>query len=63
MADLTSGFRVVRAAKFREFLHLLPNGFSYPTTITMMQQLRSNLRLVEKVGPRKKEPSAPGKSR
>ena len=33
--DLTSGFRAVRAAKFREFLHLLPNGFSYPTTITM----------------------------
>jgi hypothetical protein len=25
----------VRAAKFREFLHLLPNGFSYPTTSTM----------------------------
>ena len=35
IADLTSGFRVVRAAKFREFLHLLPNGFSYPTTCTM----------------------------
>jgi glycosyltransferase involved in cell wall biosynthesis len=35
VADLTSGFRVVRAQKFREFLHLLPNGFSYPTTITM----------------------------
>ena len=33
--DLTSGFRAVRAARFREFLHLLPNGFSYPTTITM----------------------------
>lgn len=33
--DLTSGFRAVRAAKFREFLHLLPNGFSYPTTCTM----------------------------
>jgi glycosyltransferase involved in cell wall biosynthesis len=33
--DLTSGFRAARAAKFREFLHLLPNGFSYPTTITM----------------------------
>jgi len=33
--DLTSGFRVVRAAKFRRFLYLLPNGFSYPTTITM----------------------------
>jgi glycosyltransferase involved in cell wall biosynthesis len=35
VADLTSGFRAVRASKFREFLHLLPNGFSYPTTITM----------------------------
>lgn len=33
--DLTSGFRVVRADKFREFLYLLPNGFSYPTTSTM----------------------------
>lgn len=33
--DLTSGFRVAEADKFREFLHLLPNGFSYPTTITM----------------------------
>jgi len=35
VADLTSGFRAVRADRFREFLHLLPNGFSYPTTITM----------------------------
>lgn len=33
--DLTSGFRAVRAEKFREYLYLLPNGFSYPTTITM----------------------------
>jgi glycosyltransferase involved in cell wall biosynthesis len=33
--DLTSGFRVVRADYFRQFLYLLPNGFSYPTTITM----------------------------
>lgn len=33
--DLTSGFRVVRRDKFLEFLYLLPNGFSYPTTITM----------------------------
>jgi len=33
--DLTSGFRAVRANRFREFLHLLPNGFSYPTTSTM----------------------------
>ncbi|MEO9115138.1 MAG: glycosyltransferase family 2 protein, partial [Gemmatimonadaceae bacterium] len=35
IADLTSGFRAVHADKFREFLHLLPNGFSYPTTSTM----------------------------
>jgi glycosyltransferase involved in cell wall biosynthesis len=33
--DLTSGMRLARADRFREFLHLLPNGFSYPTTITM----------------------------
>ena len=33
--DLTSGFRIVKASKFRKFLYLLPNGFSYPTTITM----------------------------
>ncbi len=33
--DLTSGLRVVNALKFREFISLLPNGFSYPTTITM----------------------------
>lgn len=33
--DLTSGFRIVRADYFRKFLYLLPNGFSYPTTITM----------------------------
>ena len=35
VADLTSGFRAVRAEKFKEFLYMLPNGFSYPTTITM----------------------------
>lgn len=33
--DLTSGFRAVRREKFLEFLYMLPNGFSYPTTITM----------------------------
>ena len=33
--DLTSGFRAAKANKFREFLYLLPNGFSYPTTSTM----------------------------
>lgn len=35
VSDLTSGFRVVHADKFKKFLYLLPNGFSYPTTITM----------------------------
>ncbi len=35
VTDLTSGFRLIRAACFDEFIHLLPNGFSYPTTITM----------------------------
>ncbi len=33
--DLTSGFRIVKRDLFMEFLHLLPNGFSYPSTITM----------------------------
>jgi len=33
--DLTSGFRIVNRRKFLKFLYLLPNGFSYPTTITM----------------------------
>lgn len=33
--DLTSGFRAVKREKFLEFLYLLPNGFSYPTTSTM----------------------------
>ena len=33
--DLTSGFRAVKAKLFKEFIYLLPNGFSYPTTITM----------------------------
>lgn len=33
--DLTSGFRAVRANRFKEFMHLYPNGFSYPATSTM----------------------------
>lgn len=33
--DLTSGFRGARASALREFLHLLPNGFSTPTTTTL----------------------------
>ena len=33
--DLTSGFRGARRSQFREFIHLLPNGFSTPTTTTL----------------------------
>jgi len=33
--DLTSGFRAARRAQLVEFLHLLPNGFSTPTTTTL----------------------------
>jgi glycosyltransferase involved in cell wall biosynthesis len=33
--DLTSGFRGARREQLREFLHLLPNGFSTPTTTTL----------------------------
>jgi hypothetical protein len=33
--DLTSGFRAARRDCLIEFLHLLPNGFSTPTTTTL----------------------------
>ena len=33
--DLTSGLRAARTDGLREFLHLLPNGFSTPTTTTL----------------------------
>ncbi|MFN8058831.1 MAG: glycosyltransferase family 2 protein [Vicinamibacterales bacterium] len=33
--DLTSGFRAARTAYIREFMPLLPNGFSTPTTTTL----------------------------
>jgi glycosyltransferase involved in cell wall biosynthesis len=33
--DLTSGFRAARRDCLREFIHLLPNGFSTPTTTTL----------------------------
>ena len=33
--DLTSGLRAARTSGLREFLHLLPNGFSTPTTTTL----------------------------
>ena len=33
--DLTSGFRVVKAEIARQLLYLLPNTYSYPTTMTL----------------------------
>lgn len=33
--DLTSGFRAIRADVAKRFVYLFPNGFSYPTTITL----------------------------
>ena len=33
--DLTSGFRAVKANVARNFLYLLPNTYSYPTTLTL----------------------------
>ena len=33
--DLTSGFRAARRQHLHEFIHLLPNGFSTPTTTTL----------------------------
>lgn len=33
--DLTSGFRAIKTNIARQFVSLLPNTFSYPTTITM----------------------------
>ena len=35
IADLTCGFRGARREHLREFMHLLPNGFSTPTTTTL----------------------------
>ncbi len=42
--DLTSGFRLVRASTVKQFIYLLPNTFSYPSTLTMAY-LRSGFTL------------------
>jgi len=42
--DLTSGFRAVKLSVARNFLYLLPNTYSYPTTLTL-GVLRSGLSL------------------
>lgn len=33
--DLTSGFRLINTDTARQYIYLLPNTFSYPTTLTM----------------------------
>ena len=33
--DLTSGFRAIKASVLKRFTYLLPNTFSYPTTLTL----------------------------
>jgi glycosyltransferase involved in cell wall biosynthesis len=40
--DLTSGFRMIRKDTALQFIHLLPNTFSYPSTLTLAY-LRSGL--------------------
>jgi glycosyltransferase involved in cell wall biosynthesis len=40
--DLTSGFRLVKNERIRKYIYLLPNTFSYPSTITLAY-LRSGL--------------------
>lgn len=42
--DLTSGFRAMRTNEVRRYLEILPNTFSYPTTLTLAY-LRSGLTL------------------
>ena len=42
--DLTSGFRLVKNERVRKFIYLMPNTFSYPSTITMAY-LRSGLNI------------------
>src|SRR5690606_14932983 len=42
--DLTSGFRVAKAPLLKKFVYLLPNRYSYPTTITIAM-FRSGFRV------------------
>jgi glycosyltransferase involved in cell wall biosynthesis len=43
--DLTSGFRAARRDRLLEILHLLPNGFSYPTT-SCLSFLKAGLNVI-----------------
>jgi hypothetical protein len=58
--DLTSGFRAVRAELARDILPLLPNGYSWPTTMTMVL-LRSGFSV--KYVPIHAQPRQHGRSR
>ncbi len=42
--DLTSGFRVIKSSLVKRFVYLLPNGYSYPSTITIAM-FRSGFRV------------------
>lgn len=42
--DLTSGFRALKAPLLKKFVYLLPNGYSYPSTITIAM-FRSGFRV------------------
>ena len=41
--DLNSGLRCFRRSTVREYMHLLPNGFSFTTTITLAYHVDSRL--------------------
>lgn len=58
--DLTSGFRAVRTETARELLPLLPNGYSWPTTMTLVL-LRSGMSI--KYVPINVKPRQHGRSR
>jgi glycosyltransferase involved in cell wall biosynthesis len=53
--DLTSGFRAIKADIARDFLYLLPNTYSYPTTLTLgvLRNGRSVKYISVKIHPRK----------
>ncbi len=45
--DLTSGFRAFKRERILPFIHLFPNGFSYPTTSTLaMLKAGANLKYI-----------------
>jgi len=55
VSDLTSGFRAIKADIARDFLYLLPNTYSYPTTLTLgvLRNGRSVKYITVKIHPRK----------